>query len=96
MQILTKNEIQNELEKLDSWEFGEDAIKKIFTFKDHLGTLSFLNAVAFYSEKVGHHPHVSYCYNEASLRYQTHDAGNKVTTKDIAAAAYLNKLTQKP
>lgn len=92
MKTLDKEVLKKELQALEGWEFQEEAIKKTFSFKDHLGTLSFLNAVAFYSEKTAHHPHVSYCYNEATLSYQTHDAGNKVTSKDLAAAHYTNEL----
>ena len=92
MHALSDMEIKERLKDLPNWKFSNDCLIKKFAFKNHLATLAFLNAVAFYSEKIGHHPNVNYCYNEATLRYQTHDAQNKVTEKDLQAALYVNSL----
>lgn len=94
--MLSDIEIKERLKNLENWEFSHDFIMRKFVFKSHFATLAFLNAVAFYSEKVGHHPNVNYCYNEATLKYQTHDAQNKVTDKDVQAALYVNSLVEHP
>ena len=57
--------------------------------------MAFLNAVAFYAEKTCHHPEVFLCYNKVSLAYQTHDAGGKVTQKDIDSAQHMEELLAK-
>ncbi len=92
MHALSDMEIKEQLKDLQNWVFSNDSLIRKFAFENHLTTLAFLNAVAFYSEKVGHHPNVNYCYNEATLSYQTHDAQNKVTEKDLQAALYVNSL----
>lgn len=91
---LTENEIIQGLENHLNWTYKNNKITRSVTFKDHLEAMSFLNAIAFYAEKACHHPDVQFCYNKVQLNYQTHDAGNKVTKKDLQAAHHIEKLLE--
>ena len=94
-EALDEKSILTALKSLPPWSFSENKISRNYEFKDHLEAMAFLNAVAFYAEKVAHHPEVFLCYNKVTLAYQTHDAGAKVTVKDIDAAHHMEELLKK-
>lgn len=91
-QPLSREEVVKALSMREKWSFSEEKITRNLEFKDHPETMLFLNALAHYSEKVCHHPEVAFCYNKVKLSYQTHDAGCKVTQKDLDAADFVETL----
>lgn len=90
--ILTSDELAMGLKKLTNWNYSNNKLTRSVEFKDYLSTLSFVNAVGFYSEKMNHHPEITFTYNKLEISYQTHDAQNQITQKDLIAAACVDKL----
>lgn len=74
------------------WKEENNCLYKKFMFKDFKEAFEFLTRVANLAEKQGHHPHITNEYNMVELRLQTHDAGNKVTTKDRSLAVAIDNI----
>lgn len=92
MNPLSEEKIEQELANLEGWKFEDDTIKKDFSFSDFKEAMSFMVRVGFEAESLVHHPDWSNVYNSVSIRLSTHDAGNKVTEKDIKLAKAVEEI----
>ena len=57
--------------------------------------MRFITEMAFACEKANHHPVLFNVYSRVEIGLTTHDAGNKVTQKDVDLAAELEKIANK-
>jgi len=89
---LNHTDIQQKLEKLNGWEFSDDKIHKAFKFEDFSEALGFIVRVGIEAEKQVHHPEITNVYNTVNISLSTHDAGDKVTAKDIELAGAIEAL----
>lgn len=82
-----------ELDKLDGWIYSDEMrhIEKTFFFKSYLKNISFVNAVAFLSNKLNHHPDLEISFGHCKIKLKTHDL-NSVTEKDFNLAREIDKL----
>ena len=87
---LSDDEIKVHLDDMDGWECRDDALHKRFTFPDFAAAIAFMARVAPAIDAANHHPEWTNVYNRIDVRCTTHDAGNKVTTKDVELAALLD------
>ena len=92
MEPLTPDELKTELAQLDGWSFKDDKLHKDFRFTDFKSALAFMVRVGFEAEEQGHHPEWTNVYNTVSIGLSTHDAGGKVTRKDIELAKVIDKI----
>lgn len=92
-QPLTAAQIQDALDNLPGWRFEANALTKTYTFGGFAETLSFMLRVGFEAETLDHHPEWTNVYNKLSVRLNTHDAGGKVTAKDVELAARFQKIS---
>lgn len=92
MDPLSNEQIEQELKNLEDWNFEEDTITKDFSFSNFKEAMSFMVRVGFEAESLVHHPDWSNVYNSVSIRLSTHDAGDKVTEKDIKLAKAIEKI----
>ena len=90
---LTSDEITQACSKLHGWSFEKDALVKTFTFGSFREALSFMTRVGFEAEDLNHHPDWSNVYNRVVVRLNTHDAGGKVTAKDVELASRMQKIS---
>ncbi len=90
---LSGEEIEAALDSLPGWSLQEDKIFKSYRFKNFRTAMSFLLRVAFEAEALNHHPELFNVYNIVEVRLNTHDAGGKVTAKDIVLAGKIEELT---
>jgi len=72
----------------------EEAIMFRLKFKKYLDAVEFLRRVAEAAERLNHHPDVELRYVNLALRLTTHDAGNKVTEKDLRLAEEIQKIME--
>lgn len=77
---------------LTGWSHRDGALEKTFKFKSFKEALSFMVRVGFEAEAMNHHPDWTNVYNRVDLRLSTHDAGNKVTSKDVKLAQVIEKI----
>ena len=72
----------------------EEAIVFRLKFKRYLDAIEFLRRVAEAAERLNHHPDVELRYVNLTLRLTTHDAGNKVTEKDLQLAGEIQRAVE--
>jgi 4a-hydroxytetrahydrobiopterin dehydratase len=72
----------------------EEAIVFRLKFKKYLDAVEFLRRVAEAAERLNHHPDVELRYVNLALRLTTHEAGNKVTEKDLRLAEEIQKIVE--
>jgi len=89
---LTAARIKQALTRLPGWNQSGDALEKTFQFPDFSTALGFIVRVGVEAERLNHHPHLTNVWNRVTLRLSTHDAGDRVTTKDVALARAVEKL----
>ena len=54
--------------------------------------MSFIVRMAFYAEQHNHHPDLRNVYNRIELRLTTHDAGNRITERDVKLAKAIERF----
>ena len=88
------NEVQitESLKGLPGWTFEDNKLHKIYKFKDFREAMAFLLRLSYEAENRNHHPEIFNCYNRLEIALNTHDAGGKVTDRDIELALAIEKL----
>lgn len=92
MKALQPAEIEKELQSLNGWNVEGDKLTKQFSFTDFREAMAFMVRVAFEAEEQAHHPEFFNVYKDVRIQLATHDAGGKITTKDIALAKRIDEL----
>jgi len=85
MTALNHDQITQRLKPLDGWEFKDDAISKMFRFKDFMSGIAFVNRIAEIAEAADHHPDMTIHYTRITFSCSTHSDGG-VTEKDFHLA----------
>lgn len=90
---LSKTEAETLLFQLEGWTLNETAteIQRLFEFKDHYETMTFVNAIAWVSHQENHHPVLEVGYNRCLVRYMTH-AIKGLSENDFICAAKVDTL----
>jgi len=91
MQKLTDAQIEENLKKLDGWDYINGAIETTFEFKDFKDAFSVMTRIAFECEKQNHHPDWTNVYNKLNIRLNTHDADG-ITENDITLAHTIEEI----
>jgi len=86
-------EIATALAALPGWARDGDALAKTFKFGSFREAMSFMVRVSFEAEAMDHHPDWTNVYNRVAIRLNTHDAGGKVTAKDVELAKKIQALS---
>lgn len=89
---LSDAEIAARLEALPGWEREGDVITKTYRLDTYLAGLAFASAIGTLAEAQDHHPELIIGWKRVTVRYNTHDAGNKITARDLKAAAAIEGL----
>jgi len=90
---LPRVKIKAALAGLPGWAFQRDALAKEFKFGSFKEAFSFMTRVGFEAEAMDHHPDWTNVYNRVAIRLNTHDAGGKVTAKDVTLARKIQALS---
>lgn len=90
---LTRKEIKLALGTLPGWKFAKNTLAKEFKFGSFREAMSFMVRAGFEAEAMDHHPDWTNVYNRVAVRLNTHDAGGRVTAKDIALAKRLQQIS---
>src|SRR6478735_11887296 len=90
---LAPAEIATALAGLPGWTLAGDALAKEFKFGSFREAFSFMTRAAFEAEAMDHHPDWTNVYNRVAIRLNTHDAGNKVTAKDVELAKKIQAVS---
>ena len=74
------------------WHEKDESLRSELLFNDFVDAFSFMKRVAELAELHQHHPNWCNVYNRVSIKLTTHDAGNRLTTKDYALAEAISEL----
>lgn len=91
-EALSNTEIKQALSSLPGWKEEGDAIHKEFIWADFRQAMAFMVSVAFEAEQRNHHPELYNVYSRVSITLSTHDAGGRVTQKDIELAQAIERV----
>lgn len=91
MALLTEEQIEQELKRLNGWTRQGNEITKEYTFKDFVQAMAFTNSVALVAERADHHPDIDIRWNKVKLTLSTHSEGG-LTEKDVALATRIDSL----
>lgn len=83
---LSEEEIHRALATLPGWSHERDALAKAYLFRSFRSALAFMVRAGFEAEELNHHPEWTNVYRRVSVRLTTHDAGDRVTARDVALA----------
>ena len=89
---LTESQIEDALTRLTHWRLDDDALRRDLRFKDFVEAFAFLTKLALVAERQGHHPEISNVYRDVTLRLRSHDAGNRVSQRDVDLAEAIDGL----
>ena len=89
---LSEAEIIESLSELKDWQHDGDTITKTFEFDAYLVGVAFASAVGVIAEGLDHHPDMVIGWRKVTVSFTTHDAGNKLSAKDFAAAKKIDAL----
>jgi len=88
---LNSQEISDKLNRLNGWKLEDNAIRKVYLFKDFAESMKFVNKVAEMAEEMDHHPDIFIQYNRVTLTLSTHSAGG-ITEKDFDLATRVDQI----
>lgn len=94
MTPLSPPEITAALEDLPHWTHREGALQRELRFQSFREAMSFLLRAAFVAEAHQHHPEWSIVHDRVSIRLTTHDAGDRVTARDVKLARAFGNLAR--
>lgn len=92
-QPLDPAEIDLALASLPGWKHEDGALLRTYVFGSFREALSFMVRAGFEAEAMDHHPDWTNIYNRVAVRLNTHDAGGKVTARDVELARRLQKIS---
>jgi 4a-hydroxytetrahydrobiopterin dehydratase len=91
---LSSLEIAEFMESFSDWILVEtipQKIERIFSFKDFIEAMQFINIIATIAEKEGHHPNIYSFYNKVTIQFYTH-AINGLSANDFIMAGLVDDI----
>lgn len=89
---ISKEEMQERLERLDDWEIdGDKQISKSYSFDNFRQALDFTQKVGMVAEDIQHHPEIFLTWGKVEITIKTHQTGN-LTESDFDLAEEIDKL----
>lgn len=89
---LNDDAITAALDQLPGWSFADDKMTKTFKLADFRAALAFIVRIGLEAEAFNHHPELLNVYSTVTISLSTHDAGNKVTQKDVDLAKTIEGI----
>lgn len=80
-------EVQQFLTAHPLWKLEGGALVRTYEAPAFLRGITFVDQIARIAEAADHHPDIDIRWRKVTLRFITHDAGNRVTAKDTRLAA---------
>lgn len=86
---LTDTQITDALAQLPGWSRTGDKLHKAYACADFREALAFIVRIGLEAETRNHHPELFNVYSNVTIDLCTHDAGDKITQKDLDLAAAI-------
>lgn len=85
--VLSQDQIDAALADLPDFRYRLGGLVTAYKAPTPAAALELIAALGRQAEEQDHHPDLDWRYNRVFLRYSSHDAGDQVTSRDVAAAA---------
>ncbi|HHX43237.1 MAG TPA: 4a-hydroxytetrahydrobiopterin dehydratase [Chloroflexi bacterium] len=89
---LSAEQVRSALQELEGWTYDERRLTKTFRFGGFPEAIAFIVRLAFEAEALDHHPDLHNVYNRVEIALSTHEAGDRVTERDIRLARAIDAL----
>lgn len=89
---LSEDEIENRLRELPGWTLEGDRITRTYRLPSHFAAAALTLHIARIQDELNHHSDLTLGYDTVALSVNSHDAGGKVTEKDLALAARVEAV----
>lgn len=89
---LEEDALKLALAALPGWKLDGGKLRKRFVLGSFKEAMAFLVRLSYEAEALNHHPEIHNVYKTVELALTTHDAGNKVTVKDVELAAAIENF----
>ena len=91
MSLLNNEQINDELNNMDGWEYKDNKIYKSYHFDSYMDGIFFVNILAKKAEELNHHPDLIIGWREVSVSFTSHDKGG-VTSACLKMAKTVEEL----
>ena len=88
---LADEDVQVLLPEIPQWTLKDNAIERVFQFKDFKEAIKFVNRVAEAANEENHHPDIHIYYNKVHIVLSTHKI-NGLSKNDFILAAKIDDL----
>jgi 4a-hydroxytetrahydrobiopterin dehydratase len=92
--VLTHDEIQADLLRLPEWRYGLGALRTALRCESSAAALDLLSTIGGLAQEANHHPDVDWRYDALFITLTSHDAGGRVTARDVTLARAISKQAQ--
>lgn len=89
---LAPDRIAAALAALPGWTHTEGSLCRSWRFADFPAAMAWMQDAAQDIERLGHHPEWSNVRDLVTVVLRTHEAGGRVTTRDVELAKILHRL----
>ncbi len=89
---LSPEELRRAAAELPGWECEAEGLTRTYRFATFRAALAYMVRAGFEAEELNHHPEWTNVYSRVVVRLRTHDAGDRVTAKDVALALRLDRI----
>jgi 4a-hydroxytetrahydrobiopterin dehydratase len=89
---LSEAAVEAALKELNGWSVEGDALVKTFSLPSYAAGLMFATMIGAMAEGHNHHPELTIGYKKVRVAFTTHDAGNKISQKDVEIARAIDAL----
>lgn len=89
---LSEAAVEAALKELNGWAVEGDALVKTFSLPSYAAGLMFATMIGAMAEGHNHHPELTIGYKKVRVAFTTHDAGNKISQKDVEIARAIDAL----
>jgi 4a-hydroxytetrahydrobiopterin dehydratase len=79
---------------LPGWSCKREALVKTYKLRSFKEALAWMVRVGFEAEAMNHHPEWTNVYNRVEVKLSTHDAGGRVTAKDVELARRMEAVAR--
>lgn len=83
---LTEAQVQDFLSSHPGWAVEANMLVRTFEARTFLEGISYVSKVSQLAEAADHHPDIDIRWRKVTLRFITHDAGNRITELDTRLA----------
>ncbi|MEU1128052.1 4a-hydroxytetrahydrobiopterin dehydratase [Streptomyces sp. NPDC005899] len=89
---LSAHDIETGLRDLPGWQVEGDRIARTYRLPSHFAAAALTVHVARIQDELDHHSDLTLGYNTVRLTVNSHDAGGKVTSKDLTLAGRVEAV----